>query len=92
MDRIHLTFMDIVFDDNRKEYQIGDHVCGLLKMSIKGRLMMSDMKICLTCTAEVNWMENTGMKHHSTGQVYSNKQKLLDSTYAIPEDCMLYHI
>ena len=86
-DRIHLTLMDIVLDNDKKEYQAGDKVTGVFKIAFKGRLNIKDLQLCLVCMAEVKWVENSGTHYHRAGHVYYDKKKFLENTYVINEQC-----
>ena len=86
-EKIHLTLFELSLDNNRKHYQAGDKVSGLLKIKLKGRLHLSQLKIGLTCNAEVKWTENPGTRYHREGHVYHDKRKFLDFFYAMPDIC-----
>ena len=86
-EKIHLTLFELTLDNNKKCYQAGEKVSGVLKISLKGRLHLSQLRINLSCMAEVKWVENPGTRYHRDGHVYYAKRKFLDYTYAMPDIC-----
>ncbi|CAG2114742.1 unnamed protein product [Medioppia subpectinata] len=85
MEKIHLTNLNLILDDHKKEYMAGDEVSGLLTISMKGRLLLSNVKISFTCMGEAKWVENPGVRYQREGKVYHNKTNFFDYTYQMPK-------
>jgi hypothetical protein len=89
MERIHLTNLEIILEDNKTKYQAGDYVNGKINISLNGILLLSNVKISLICMAEVKWVENPGTRYHRGGHVYHDKYQYLDYVYEMPLQCKL---
>ena len=86
--------MDIVLDGNKKRFQSGEDVTGVIRFSLKGSSIVENIKICLICVEEVEWLEypNTpyigGYEHFTYGgHVYHEKNRLVIFGYPLPKKC-----
>ena len=78
--------MDIVLDENKKRFQSGEDVTGVVRFSLKGKIV-ENIKISLICVSEVKWTENPGTHYHRGGHVYHNKTRLVKLDYPLPKKC-----
>jgi hypothetical protein len=91
MERYHINSMQIILEDHKPKYETGDYINGKLVISLNGDLLLSNIKISLTCLAEVKWTEQPGLK--SEGHAYHLRRKYLDYTYELPQEGKkLFHI
>ena len=80
--------MDIILDGNKKRFQSGEDVTGVIKFSLKGSSIVENIKICLICVSEVKWIESPRALGHRGGHVYHEKTRLVNLDYPLPKKCM----
>ena len=90
----HFAFVDIVLDGNKKRFQSGEDVTGVIRFSLKGSSIVENIKICLICVQEVEWLEYPNTHYMGGygaftygGHVSHEKTRLLNLNYPLPKKC-----
>ena len=66
MERLHINHIRIILTDPKTKYQSGDHITGKVVISTIEQLLVSLIKINLSCIVEVKWVELPGLKSSVT--------------------------
>ena len=82
-----MSKVDIILDDNKKLFQSGENVTGVIKFSLKGSSIIENIKICLICVSEVKWIEYPNAPYLRGGHVYHEKNRLVSIGYPLPKKC-----
>ena len=83
----HLVINDIILDGNKKRFQSGEDVTGVIRFSLKGSSIVENIKICLNCVSEVKWIESARAIHQRGGHIYHDKTRLVNLGYPLPKKC-----
>jgi len=89
METSSKQLLDFELDHSGKEeiprFQAGDTVWGNLKLNIRGRVLLSDIKIRLVCMGEVEWYDDPIFVHAVGSITYPNDRNLCENKHKFLE-------
>ena len=89
----HFAFVDIVLDGNKKRFQSGEDVTGVIRFSLKGSSIVEKIKISLISVSEVEWSEISRIIRHFdsyiSDEVLSKGEHEVPFSFKLPEKYVL---
>ena len=88
-----MSKVDIVLDGNKKRFQSGEDVTGVIRFSLKGSSIVENIKICLICDTEVKWIESShiicDIDSYISDEVLSEGKHEVPFSFKLPEKYVL---
>jgi len=85
MPYIHLKNAEIILEENKTRYEVGDYIHGRLIISLNGELSLSCVKIGLICLVKLEDEETAG-SFTKEGKVCFKSSTYLEDTYELPPE------